>query len=121
MYDYDDFSIVPAITSKIRSRKEIDVLTEGYYPLITAYMDTVIDEENKKFFTKNKIRICLPRGSWSNPKDGEFESISMEDAEMISEIKSDDIDFFCIDIANGHMQALIDIIKKFKVNIPIQV
>ena len=68
MYDYDDFSIIPAITSNIRSRSEITIDEDGFYPLITAPMDTVIDDNNKDIFRNNKIRLCLSRGMWGNNK-----------------------------------------------------
>lgn len=118
MYDYDDFSIIPAITSNIRSRSEITIDEDGFYPLITAPMDTVIDDNNKDIFRNNKIRLCLSRGMWGNNKYGEFESISLEDAETLSFTKSNKKDLFCIDIANGHMDLLLTIIENFKIKRP---
>ncbi len=127
--DYNDILIVPAKTSTIKSRKEIFPYykqhgTGFHLPLITAPMDTVVDKNNDHLFAKNNINICYPRGK--KPlrlfDNGvlQFESISLDEFENIIKAKVILINSFdgkyyvCIDIANGHMTALHELIKKAK-------
>ena len=52
-FDFDDILIQPAAISRIESRKQVDVFYDnGYLPLFTAPMDTVICSENKDGETK---------------------------------------------------------------------
>ena len=126
--DYNDLIIVPSSFSTIRSRKK-EILpyyehNMGFHlPLITAPMDTVVDGTNYNVFINNKINICYPRGvKPPNPRmvtgSMEFESVSLSEFEIIIAQK-DKVDFLtpyyvCIDIANGHMQYLHDLIKVAK-------
>lgn len=127
--DYNDLIIIPASFTKIRSRKEIFPYYEfnkGFHlPLITAPMDTVVDEDNDSLFLVNRINVCYPRGikpkrhGW-NDSSMQFESISLGEFEkMVLEktIMSNSNDgkyYVCIDIANGHMSFLHDLIKSAK-------
>lgn len=47
-YSYKDLSIVPAVVSEIRSRKECNPYLDGYkeLPLFTAPMDSVVGVTN---------------------------------------------------------------------------
>lgn len=126
--DYNDLIIVPSSFSTIRSRKkEILPYYEhdmGFHlPLITAPMDTVVDGTNYNVFINNKINICYPRGvKPPNPRmvtgSMEFESVSLSEFEIII-AQSNKTDFLtpyyiCVDIANGHMQYLHDLIRTAK-------
>src|ERR1019366_6586392 len=66
-FDFDDIVIEPAIISDIVSRKGINpyYFTDNtpYLPLMASPMDTVIDEKNLSIFTKNRIPVCIPRGT----------------------------------------------------------
>ncbi len=135
--DYNDFLIVPSIFSEIKSRKEIFSYykhNNGFHlPLITAPMDTVVDGSNDRFFAENHINICYPRGEKPSRifKNGvlQFESISLGEFEEIVKKEKivpnseDEKYYVCIDIANGHMKHLHDLIKSakeiFKANIVI--
>ena len=79
--DYNDLIIVPSSFSTIRSRKEINPyykMGKGFHlPLITAPMDTVVDDVNDSLFILNKINICYPRGikpKWNDGSCMQFES-----------------------------------------------
>ncbi len=127
-FDFDDIAIEPAITSEIRSRKEINIHyyndNTPYLPLIVAPMDTVISKKNINHFIVNRIPICIPRGSSLNNSEIKtdlpiFKSYSLEEFTEIyigSYTFSYDtnISFVLIDSANGHMQKLVDVIKKSK-------
>lgn len=126
--DYNDLIIVPSSFSTIRSRKEINPyykMDKGFHlPLITAPMDTVVDDVNDSLFILNKINICYPRGikpKWNDGSCMQFESISLGEFENLIIEKnlisnsSDGKYYVCIDIANGHMNYLHDLIKSAKI------
>jgi IMP dehydrogenase/GMP reductase len=130
-YDFNDILITPAITSSISSRSEINPYYINFLPIIVSPMDTVIDVNNWKIFLNEKMSICFPRGitpeSFNNQeksvmslfKDVIFFSYSLDQASDISNwlLKNQDKDLeynILIDIANGHMQQVIDIVKDLK-------
>ncbi len=125
--DYNDFLILPSLYSNIKSRKDIFPYykhNNGYHlPIITAPMDTVVDNKNDKYFIKSHINICYPRGEKpsqiSNNGILQFESISLgEFEEMANNTEilnfSTNKIYKCVDVANGHMKHLHDLILKVK-------
>ena len=114
--DWNDISIVPAIISDISSRSEINPLLNGNLPLFTAPMDTVIDETNIHNFEKNNINICLPRNiKYSDLKnDNYFYSYGIDEVIEIFNSEKTFPKKVLIDVANGHMQKLLDISKSIK-------
>jgi len=47
----------------LNSRSEANPFNEdGFLPLITAPMYSVVDESNYQLFLNNKVQVCLPRG-----------------------------------------------------------
>lgn len=123
LYDFDDLLIEPTVLSTIRTRKNINIKNErGNLPLLTAPMDTVVNEINYKHFIENKILPVLPR--IPNPgRDyvnyGLFLSYSLEDFERIFLQKKllvpkGEKIFALIDVANGHMENLYELSKVAK-------
>jgi IMP dehydrogenase/GMP reductase len=114
--DWNDISIVPTIISDISSRSEINPLLNGKLPLFTAPMDTVIDETNIHNFEKNNINICLPRNiKYSDLKnDNYFYSYGIDEVIEIFNSEKTFPKKVLIDVANGHMQKLLDISKSIK-------
>jgi hypothetical protein len=126
--DFDDLLIEPCSFSEISSRFS-DITLDEYYPIITAPMDTVVNEENVQIFLDNKINVCLPRGV--NGFNGEhvFTSVSLQDFERIfvnNDVSGgggeflqrleDGFKFYvCIDVANGHMKKMHDAVRAAKV------
>lgn len=113
--DFNDILITPAITTDINSRSEVNPFTEnGFLPLFTAPMDTVISHENCDLFWEHKINICLPRGEFGT-NNQMFLSYSLKDFELnyLTEKLSGE-HYVLIDTANGHIQRLIDVIKTAK-------
>ena len=130
--DFNDILIQPAEKTSITSRKQINPFDKGgYLPIFTAPMDTVVDEENHKLFFENKINICFPRQKdyKTSHYPGFFYSLSLDD--FIKEYVEKTIFwspgisvshdgphkstvYILIDIANGHMEKMMDAIKKAK-------
>ena len=120
-YDFNDILIQPAESSDIISRSEINPYYEdGLLPIITAPMDTVIDKDNHINFFNNKIRPCMPRNEKYVNNSNTFHSYSLtEFQEILDYGYQDDIylrpnKLSLIDVANGHMSVLEDIVKRCK-------
>ena len=119
-FDFDDVLIEPADISDISSRSEVACrYSDGYLPLFTAPMDTVVDDTNPEIFKANRIRVIKPR-TGNNPgmsKDfSEFKSYGIE--EFVGVFLEKDAEqsemYALIDVANGHMKRLLDIVIESK-------
>jgi IMP dehydrogenase/GMP reductase len=124
LFDFDDILIEPATLSPIRSRKEINPKYDnGYYPLMTAPMDTVISSENHQLFKQSGIFPVLPRSNkFDSPSlsDSYFTSYGLDefifmfiDNEPIKK-EIDKPTYVLIDVANGHMEAVYNAAKQAK-------
>lgn len=123
LYDFDDLLIEPAVLSSIKSRSEINVKNlNGYLPLMTAPMDTVVDENNFHLFAKHGILPVLPRVM--NPSKDHFD-VNMFLSYGLDDFKKMFLDtkvyvpdgsriMALIDVANGHMKDLYEMTKKAK-------
>jgi IMP dehydrogenase/GMP reductase len=125
LFDFDDILIEPELHTSINSRKKVDILEEKQMlPLFTAPMDTVISEENCTIFSDHKIYSILPRKA--NPLQTDFStdhkvwfSYGLEDFKRIFidnpiEIHPKDRLYALIDIANGHMRIVKDLLVQAK-------
>lgn len=130
-FDLHDIAIIPTIVSDIGSRKECDVYyKDGMLPLMAAPMDTVLDKHNLHHFLRNHITACLPRGekmsaTFIEPLGKVFYSYGLQEIEDYFNHKEGrnytdfyNHDYILIDIANGHMKRLVDIVTKFKSEFP---
>jgi IMP dehydrogenase/GMP reductase len=115
-FDFNDILIKPSVTSTIDSRKTINPFYDGFLPLITAPMDTVIDANNERQFRNLKINTCMPRGEASIDSFNSFsiDEISLKYYEGTLELNGK----YLIDIANGHMEKLLKITKSIKTDYP---
>ena len=123
-FDFDDILIQPAPISGIESRKQVNVFYEdGYLPLFTAPMDTVIGEENVDHFTRHSIRVVRPRrdNSFGVNLESDFNNfVSLGRDEFKTIFLDGGRNLTCehyyvlIDIANGHMQSLLDMTRMAK-------
>lgn len=114
--DFNDILLMPSTISAIDSRKKIDPYVDGRLPIITAPMDTVICEGNEHFFKELKINTCLPRGEKTSTG---FVSYSLD--QIFSMYISSDLKYngkYLIDIANGHMESLLETTKLIKKHYP---
>lgn len=116
-FDFNDLLIVPAAASQITSRKDINPYHDGFLPLMTAPMDTVVSKDNFGVFINNKIRVCFPRGEKVGNWNPLFTSMSLEvfkntfiknEAPLITK------QHVLIDIANGHMDTLTQAVRDAK-------
>jgi hypothetical protein len=132
-FDMRDIAIIPAIVSDINSRKECSTITnEGWLPLMAAPMDTVVCKENVHTYMNNDIIPCVPRGEYFDKivikpyheEDIVFQSYGLEELEkhLRGDINYEnpfyEYDYILIDIANGHMQKLINVLKEIKSRFP---
>ena len=132
-YGYDDINIVPEISSSIEHRSECKL--EPF--LFTAPMSSVVNLDNIHNFIEQGIIPIIPRNinlisrktaiyfqtSKIKPFDKSkiFIALSLEEINtiLINKPIEDIINslnpvYICIDIANGHMQKLLNTIKKLK-------
>lgn len=122
LFDFDDILIQPEYKTTIDSRSEINTRYGDYLPLMTAPMDTVVNEENKEVFHILGIRPVMPRISNPNKNyvsSNEFLSYSLTDFEKIfldntPERKYTKM-FALIDVANGHMDSVYQLAKSAKI------
>jgi len=137
-FDFQDFSIIPAIQTSITSRQDVDPYTEvESLPIFVAPMDTVINKGNLKFFCLADLRVCLPRESESksinfndinkmiakaNP--AVFNSVSLSQfqhliyKDIVIPSNANKRFYLLVDIANGHISTLEIYIKDFKKRYP---
>lgn len=121
-YSYHDIAIKPAVISDISHREECNPFDDNkMLPLFTAPMTSVVNEKNFDIFEKNKINAILPRnidlnlridfatnGKWAAFGLNEFEDVFIK-----NKVKSYNLKVL-IDIANGHMRRLYDLVEAFK-------
>lgn len=123
-YSYNDVVIKPCEISSISSRSECNpFLLDGYLPLFTAPMSTVVDLDNYDKFCENKIHAIIPRNIDFNDryqaciKEHKWVAFSLN--EFIENFTNENIKFskayVLIDVANGHMKKIFDAVKKAKI------
>lgn len=127
-YCYNDITIVPSIKSNVEHRVECNPYTEklGYpmLPIFTAPMSTVVNEKNFELFELNGITPILPRNIYLKTRIeylcmGKWVAFGMQEFEDL--FLNEDWDFetypyinVLIDIANGHMSKLHNLIYDAK-------
>lgn len=119
-FDFKDICLVPASITNISSRSQINVKVNGTLPLMTAPMDTVISKDNYAEFKLNGIIPCLPRTKNSKIKfyDDTFTSMSLDEFIFFIDDYPNNVSMYekiniLIDVANGHMDVIGSIVKKF--------
>ena len=127
LYSLDDVAIMPENESSIEHRAECDpyynVNGKDFLPLFTAPMYSVVNEGNFELFMKNHIIPILPRnyalgtrmeyigkGLWAALSLNEFETCFIKSPTSVSRYKK----HVLIDMANGHMEKLIDFVHEAK-------
>ncbi|MCK9203709.1 MAG: IMP dehydrogenase [Saccharofermentanaceae bacterium] len=124
-FDFDDILIQPAVISNINSRKTVSVMDDNkMLPLFTAPMDTVTDLSHRNIFTENLIYSIVPRTESRQFSREDFRTIkgwaalSLDQFEQIFGegdcIPDQEVIKVCIDIANGHMKRLKEMVERTK-------
>lgn len=130
---YDDITLVPEVVSDICSRSQCYPYDEYHYlPIFAAPMSSVVSFENVPDFNDANIRVVIPRsypleerlkfleGIGSGPN---FVAFSMYEAKDCfcekmrippSTITPGLPIKICIDLANGHMKCLLELVKYIK-------
>ena len=131
--NYDDITVVPEAVTDICSRTECDPYDEyGYLPIFASCMSSVVSLENASSFNDARIRAVIPR-SYSLEKrfsyltethTPNFVAFSLNEASKYfhkdsgicppSSIEKGWPLKICIDLANGHMKCLLDLVKRIK-------
>ena len=121
-FDFDDLIIIPSTVTNIESRKDINITDDnGFLPIITAPMDTVVSDDNKEHFIKNKIYTISNRTENKIYSTDKFNWASLglkeyKENYLDNDIRrfGKDIYYVLIDIANAHMEKLHDFVKLTK-------
>lgn len=138
-YSYGDVMVVPEVVSTISSRKEcnpfVDTKANGYHselsdgtylPIFTAPMPNVVDDKCADIYDICHIIPILPRnddkqleflkrGSWVALSLSEFTDYFGINSQKSTELFNDGATYYVvIDVANGHMQNMLTIIKEAK-------
>jgi len=131
-FDFDDILIVPKVNTDITSRYK-DITLPKTLPLFTAPMDTVVSLDNINIFKRNRINITLPRTIQyeqfltreilNNKTTDDDVFVSMGFADLDKYELNSYRDFhrnahILIEIANGHMQKIVDYCKDIKCHRP---
>ncbi|WP_010649840.1 GMP reductase [Oceanobacillus massiliensis] len=135
-FDYEDIQLIPA-KCVVDSRSECDTTVsfggrEFKLPVVPANMQTIIDEKNAIYLAENNYFYIMhrfnPEKRLSFVQDmqerGLFASISVgvkeEEYEFINQLKEARLtpEYITIDIAHGHSNAVIEMIKHIKVHLP---
>lgn len=117
---YNDVCISPAEISEIESRCECNpYLEDGFLPLFTAPMSTVVNENNYDLFQKHRIHSIIPRNLDLDYR----KKACIYDCKWVAFSLKEFEDIFCdknlklygsrvlIDVANGHMKKIFDLVK----------
>lgn len=128
--NYDDITVIPEELTTITSRKDCNPYDEqGFLPIFASCMSSVVSIENTPYFNMANIRTVIPRSysiagrlnfiAEDSVNGCNFVAFSLNEVEDIflreSYIFLSDNQFrICIDLANGHMERLLETVKKIK-------
>lgn len=120
--DFDDILLTPHPITNIDSRSVINTnLDNGYLPIFTAPMDTVISKVNQNNFNSNGIHTIIPRTKEvnHNPKSSDKNWLSYGLQQFIEVFidnrqSKEDKHYILIDVANGHMPSVYSTTVKAK-------
>lgn len=121
-YSYNDISIVPAEASHINHRSECNPFMNDMFPIFTAPMSSIVNLNNYKTYQENKIIPILPRTVSLEDRiqhaiGGDWIAMSLQEVRDNfngSKLPTNSAYKVCIDIANGHMQSLWELVKEIK-------
>ncbi|MBR6515515.1 MAG: IMP dehydrogenase [Bacilli bacterium] len=122
-YGYNDVIIAPAIISEIQHRYQCNPFCDdGFLPIFTAPMSTVVNEQNFDIFEQNHIHAIMPRNINLDKRmeyalNNKWAAFSLQEFENLF-CNKDNVEEFIkynkkvlIDVANGHMKKIYDLVK----------
>lgn len=123
LFGIREAAIYPKPISTIVSRSECNPYVNKMLPLFTAPMSSVVDEKSAEIYAKNKINVIIPRtipfAKRIKLMDKYMIAVSLSEAQQYFKrnkaklLKKKSMSI-CIDIANGHMKKMQDIIYELK-------
>lgn len=128
-YSYNDISIVPAAITRVAHRNQCNPFvgegTNSSLPIFTAPMSSIVNLQNVDIYKKNKIIPILPRNISLSLRlkyldKGYWIALSLKETEELSldKLKDNQEYKICIDVANGHMQKLYDLVHSIHISKP---
>lgn len=136
VFDYDDCVLIPA-KCVVKSRKECNTAVrfgkhEFKIPVVPANMETIIDEKLAMMLAENNYFYIMHRFDEAGRLDFIKSmrarnliasiSVGIKDSEysFVQQMKDEDLvpDYITIDIAHGHSQSVIEMIKHIKTVMP---
>ena len=123
LFGLDEICLIPAPLSTVEHRGDVNVFTnKNNYPIFTAPMASIVDDSNYQTLKDHKLNVIVPRSVDFNMrltffKDGEWVAFGFKEAAVIFEkleIGEGTVLRMCIDQANGHMESLLSLCKKYK-------
>ena len=117
-YSLNEICLLPSATpTDITSRKQVNPFDEnGNLPIFVAPMTSVLNESNYKIFADKGVIPILPRNCTETRDIAEvWHSYSLQEFESIIDSSKDYNGYhILIDVANGHMRKIYDLVKKAK-------
>ena len=117
-YSLNEICLLPSATpTDITSRKQVNPFDEnGNLPIFVAPMTSVLNENNYKIFADKGVIPILPRNCTETRNIAEvWHSYSLQEFESIIDSSKDYNGYhILIDVANGHMRKIYDLVKKAK-------
>lgn len=119
----DDVGLIPTVISDIVHRSECSPYNDdNMFPIFTAPMNAVINENNYQQFLDYKINTIIPRGVdfkiRCNLSTKTFVAFSLQEcsnfASLIQYEDTDNIYYVCIDVAQGAMSKLLKLVQTLK-------
>ncbi len=136
VFDYEDIQLIPA-KCVVNSRSECDTTVDlggrsFHLPVVPANMQTIIDEKIALFLAENNYFYIMhrfePEKRLNFIKDmkarGLYASISVgvkpDEYKFIEELAKEELtpEYITIDIAHGHSNSVIEMIKHIKKQLP---
>lgn len=117
-YSLNEICLLPSATpTDITSRKQVNPFDEnGNLPIFVAPMTSVLNKSNYKIFADKGVIPILPRNCTETRDIAEvWHSYSLQEFESIIDSSKDYNGYhILIDVANGHMRKIYDLVKKAK-------
>lgn len=113
--DFNDYTILQGAVG-LNSRSEADI---SDFQIFNAPMSTVLNLNNAYYFYDNGIKLVFPRNIKLDPNPVDFVSVGLEEFKVLLDGEKD-LNYckILIDIANGNVPALHEMIKSAKIKWP---